>query len=221
MAPVPPARSPLPPAAPTTVTAAHVAMRTDRHRLRRLSRFRHSRRDTPAYRCKAGDNNNGARQDVRQEFAAIHCSHGVCSLVRIISGELSRVVPLDRPHHADPCEFCQRCEGREFESITACHLPMFRHFAVHGCALFHQRNRYRAISDLTFASAWEHPSARRRFPLVRKRTREIIMRLATIGLATALALTSTLAFAQSGAGSAGAGLTPSVLGARRDRAAHS
>jgi hypothetical protein len=63
-------------------------------------------------------------------------------------------------------------------------------------------------SDLTFASAQEHLSARRRFPLVGRPQGKIIMRLATIGLATALALTSTFALAQGGAGgSAGGGST--------------
>jgi len=84
MSPVPPASSPLPPATPTTVTATHVAMRTDHHRLRRLSRLRHSRHETPADRCKTGDSSDGARQDVCQDVAATHCSHCVCSLVRII-----------------------------------------------------------------------------------------------------------------------------------------
>jgi hypothetical protein len=63
-------------------------------------------------------------------------------------------------------------------------------------------------SDLTFASAQEHLSARRRFPLVGRPQGKIIMRLATIGLATALALTSTFALAHGAAGaSAGANRT--------------
>jgi hypothetical protein len=88
MSPVPPAMSPLPPATPTTVTAAHVAMRADHHRLRRLGRLRSSRRDTPADRCKTGDGNDGAMQDICQEVAATHCSHRVCSLVPVFSGDV-------------------------------------------------------------------------------------------------------------------------------------
>src|SRR5580704_17955162 len=84
MTPVPPAMSPLPPATPTTVTATHLAMRADHHRLRRLHRLRYSRRDTPADRCKTGDSNDRARQDICEKVAATHCSHCVFSLVRII-----------------------------------------------------------------------------------------------------------------------------------------
>jgi hypothetical protein len=56
-----------------------VAMRTDHHRLHRLSRLRCSRRVTPADRGKTGDSNDGARQDICQDVAATHCSHSVCS----------------------------------------------------------------------------------------------------------------------------------------------
>ena len=57
------------------MTATHVAMRADRHRLRRLRRLRYSSRDTPADRCKTGDSNDRARQDICEEVAATHCSH--------------------------------------------------------------------------------------------------------------------------------------------------
>jgi hypothetical protein len=93
MSPVPPALSPLPPATPTTVTATHVAMRTDHHRLHRLSRLRCSKRVTPADRGKTGDSNDGARQDICQDVAATHCSHSVCSCTLIMGsfiGELNR-----------------------------------------------------------------------------------------------------------------------------------
>jgi hypothetical protein len=80
-------------------------------------------------------------------------------------------------------------------------------FAVF-CARFPREIAAGQSSDLTFASAQEHRSTRRRFLLVGRPQGNIIMRLATIGLATALALTSTFALAQSGAsGSAGSGST--------------
>jgi len=70
MSPVPPATSPLPPATPTTVTAAHVAMRTDLHR---LSSPRYSRHDAPADRREISDSNEESRQDTCQDAAATHC----------------------------------------------------------------------------------------------------------------------------------------------------
>ena len=82
MSPVTP---PLPPATPTTVTATHMAMRTDHGRLRRLSRLRYLRQDTPADRCETGDSNDGASEDICQDIAATHCSHCVRSLFRISS----------------------------------------------------------------------------------------------------------------------------------------
>ena len=47
-----------------SVLVTHVTMRADYYRLRRMSRLRYSRRDTPADRCKTGDSNDGARQDI-------------------------------------------------------------------------------------------------------------------------------------------------------------
>jgi hypothetical protein len=79
MSPVPPATSPLPPATPTTVAAAHVAMRAHHHRPRCGRRLRCSRRDTPADRCKTGDNNDRARQRIDEKAAAANCSHWVFS----------------------------------------------------------------------------------------------------------------------------------------------
>jgi hypothetical protein len=76
-------------------------------------------------------------------------------------------------------------------------------------AQFHRRYwlfcRNQAV--LTFASVQEHLLVAGRFFLVEEERRTTIMRIATVGLAAALALTSTLALAQSGAGSAGGGST--------------
>jgi hypothetical protein len=96
MSPVPPAMSPLPPATPTTVTATHVAMRADLYRSHCLRRLRYSRRDTPADRCKTGDSNDRARQDICEEVAATHCFHCASPMsenpiVTLRPGELSSI----------------------------------------------------------------------------------------------------------------------------------
>lgn len=65
MSPVPPATSPLPPAAPTAVTTTHVAMRKNCRDLGCLSCRRYSRRAARADRCKTDESNDGPRQSLR------------------------------------------------------------------------------------------------------------------------------------------------------------
>jgi hypothetical protein len=70
---MPPAVSSLPPAAPTTVTAAHMAMRMD-HRDIQRHRVRDSSRNARGDRCKTGDTNDGTGQHTFQDLtAAFHC----------------------------------------------------------------------------------------------------------------------------------------------------